>query len=180
MAIKPIDDFYKHPQMGDGHINKCKDCTKKDVRNNYKDNKDYYREYDKYRQRADINRIFSHRYNSLKARCEVSYAHSKSYTVTGMPYLSKEEFMGWCTSTIDEFMAIYKQWEQSGFNSKLMPSVDRIDSTKGYILGNIQWLSKSENSKKYMTIDDPEHWTKGYKTRWKKDYSYESTTTSNI
>ena len=35
---KNINDFYRHPQMGDGHLNKCKECTKKDVKNKYEEN----------------------------------------------------------------------------------------------------------------------------------------------
>lgn len=34
----PLTEYYKHPQMGDGHLNKCKECTKKDVHSNYSKN----------------------------------------------------------------------------------------------------------------------------------------------
>jgi len=29
---KPLSDFYKHKQMGDGHLGKCKSCTKIDAK----------------------------------------------------------------------------------------------------------------------------------------------------
>ncbi len=46
---KALTEFYVHPQMGDGRLNKCKECTRKDVRQNYEANGDYYRAYDRKR-----------------------------------------------------------------------------------------------------------------------------------
>lgn len=46
---KALTEFYVHPQMGDGRLNKCKACTRADVRENYSKNVDYYRAYDRER-----------------------------------------------------------------------------------------------------------------------------------
>lgn len=32
---QPLENYYKHPQMSDGRLNKCKTCNKKDVSLNY-------------------------------------------------------------------------------------------------------------------------------------------------
>lgn len=47
-----LTEFYKHPKMTDGHLGKCKGCTKKDTKDNTLKNRDYYLEYD--RNRANL------------------------------------------------------------------------------------------------------------------------------
>jgi hypothetical protein len=46
---KQLTEYYKHAQMGDGHLNKCKDCTKKDANQHRANNLERIREYDRQR-----------------------------------------------------------------------------------------------------------------------------------
>lgn len=58
---KTLDEFYRHKMMGDGHLNKCKECTKRDVHRNYESKREQYSDYERRRyqdpkRRADIVR----------------------------------------------------------------------------------------------------------------------------
>lgn len=73
---KPLSMFYTHPMMADGHVNKCKECNKKDVRENRATRIDYYKEYDV------IRRDTSSRLESRKNRSErvkVRYKTDKDF-----------------------------------------------------------------------------------------------------
>ena len=52
----PLTEFYKHPMMGDGHLGKCKECTRRDVRENYMKRRDQYLEYERKRSRTPERR----------------------------------------------------------------------------------------------------------------------------
>lgn len=55
---KDLGDFYPHPQMADGHLNKCKECTKRDVKANYRKNLEHYKEYERGRFRRPERRAY--------------------------------------------------------------------------------------------------------------------------
>jgi len=76
---KALSEFYKHPQMGDGHLNKCKECTKKDSRKTRADNLDYYQEYDRNRpnakERAQQAKLYqkTKKGKIIKAKCSKNW-----------------------------------------------------------------------------------------------------------
>jgi hypothetical protein len=65
----------------------------------------------------------------------------------GLPILDKQDFYIWAL-TDKEYNELYDSWVKNNYLLSLCPSIDRIDSDKGYIKGNIRWLTQSQNSSK--------------------------------
>lgn len=71
----------------------------------------------------------------------------KYHLYIGCSLLPKDEFYNWANGS-DTFHVLFRVWEESDYNRKLTPSVDRIDSSKGYELSNMEWVTHSENSRR--------------------------------
>jgi len=72
---------------------------------------------------------------------------AKYHLYAGCSLLPKDEFYSWAKSS-EDFLRLFREWEWSGYDRKLTPSVDRIDSTYGYQLDNMEWVTHSENSRR--------------------------------
>jgi len=127
---KSLKFFYKHEKMRDGHLNKCIECTKKDVNNN--------------------DAIYD---NTEKGVIRVIYKtqkrHNKLRGFGCMPY-SKDELRKWLYD--NDYKRFYNKWVNSGYEKDKKPSVDRLDTFKGYSFKNIKldtWLS----NKQHQTLD---------------------------
>lgn len=83
-------------------------------------------------------------YRNMKSRVS-GVQKLKHHLYAGKELLSKEDFYAWANDHID-FHRLFAIWAKSGHDRRLTPSVDRIDSSKGYTLDNMRWLTHSQNS----------------------------------
>ena len=69
----------------------------------------------------------------------------KAHLYSGLEILEKAQFYDWAMRS-KEFHKLWDEWEESGHDRKLCPSVDRKDSSLGYCLSNMEWVTHSVNS----------------------------------
>lgn len=85
-----------------------------------------------------------HKYLQMKTRIR-GRPDRKNDSWRGKSICTREEFLRWSMQN-PSFHRLFRQWLHNQNNPKLWPSIDRIKNTEGYIIGNMRWVTHSENS----------------------------------
>lgn len=83
------------------------------------------------------------KYNNMRSRILLEHEKRHLYPADGL--LSKDEFTAWLGIHYMTFDRLFRAWEESGYERRLSPSVDRIDSSKGYTTDNMELVTNSVN-----------------------------------
>jgi hypothetical protein len=85
-------------------------------------------------------------YRNMQSRV-TGVQKAKHHLYEGKTLLARDTFYSWANTSI-EFEVLFQAWEVSDYDRKLTPSVDRINSVLGYEVGNMEWVTHSENSRR--------------------------------
>lgn len=85
------------------------------------------------------------KYRNMQSRV-LGIQKVKFHLYKGLKVLPREDFYKWSDRN-PSFLRLFEEWKASGYDRKLCPSVNRIDSRKGYEIPNMEWITHSENSR---------------------------------
>ena len=72
---------------------------------------------------------------------------NKNHLYLGKEILNKHIFYAYSLNN-NSFNKLFYDWELSGYERRLTPSIERINSNLGYTLDNIEWITFSENCRR--------------------------------
>jgi hypothetical protein len=138
----PLTEFRKQPQTKDGYANQCRLCRNEHQRNKRKiQGNEITHRYEK-----TIDGFLMREYRNMQSRV-TGVQKKKAHLYLGKELLPRDAFYEWALCN-PNFMYLFIMWEDGGYNRKLTPTVDRIDSSGGYTLDNMEWVTHSENSRR--------------------------------
>lgn len=162
--LKPFCSFTKAPANSDGYCNSCRECRKEYNKKHYEKNKinrqEIQRKYyhnNKEKEKERSLRKYSdpnQRINQIFSRCNrKAIAESREFNLT-------KEFLivlmmlqsNKCALTGIEFD--FSNPNNGNKRNPFGPSLDRIDSNKDYIVGNVQFVCWVVNAAKNEYIID--------------------------
>ena len=93
-----------------------------------------------------INGFLMRLYRNMQSRVS-GVQKLKHHLYQDKPLLKRDKFYKWSRDN-EVFLKLFHQWEESNYDRKLTPSIDRVNPKKGYILSNMEWVTHSENSRR--------------------------------
>ena len=88
--------------------------------------------------------FLANRYSQMKSRID----NQDKPTYFGKEIMSRSEFYAY-TLMNARFFPIFRDWIAGGKQQYMVPSVDRLDRSKGYTADNIEWVTLKENRRRY-------------------------------
>ena len=138
-AEKPLSEYFNKPDNRDGKTGKCKLCVQD--RQRLREIENGNKAHTRYRKtpKGYLLTVFHNMEGRVSGRIEKS-----KHLYEGLPIMTKDEFVAW--GDTEEFRLMLKVYTDTGYDQRFAPSIDRIDTQDGYVIGNIRWLIHSENS----------------------------------
>ena len=95
--------------------------------------------------RKSLRGYLVEKHYAITRRCK-GFEKKKSHLYDGLYFVSKDVFLDWAINNKD-YIDLYDNYVLSNYDNKLAPSIDRLDSNKGYIISNMRFITHSENSR---------------------------------
>jgi hypothetical protein len=83
-------------------------------------------------------------YRNMKSRIS-GVQKQKYHLYEGKELFDKDEFYSWALQQ-PSFYILFDAYVAANYDRKLAPSIDRVDSSKGYTFNNVEWVTMLENS----------------------------------
>ena len=137
--LKDSSEFMLRPKTIRGFNFNCRKCSNKKQRERRAKNSDKVtKKYEK-----TLKGKLMRTYRNMSSRVK-GILKKKSHLYEGLPIVDRESFYEWSLNN-EDYIRIFKNWEDSGYELKESPSIDRKDANKGYTLDNMRWVTFSFN-----------------------------------